>query len=69
MCVKASGVPQSQQKLRVAFGVELKLPGSPRNQRKFGRFTVNQVTNGAPLVRRQIEQWQLVRANGSPVTS
>jgi hypothetical protein len=28
-----------------------------------------QVTKGAPVVRRQIEQWQFVWWNGAPVTS
>jgi hypothetical protein len=30
---------------------------------------VNQVTNGAPLVRRQIVQWQFVSSNGEALTS
>jgi hypothetical protein len=30
--------------------------------------TLNHVTNAAPVVRRQIEQWQFVALNGVPVT-
>jgi hypothetical protein len=30
---------------------------------------VNQVTNAAPLVRRQIEQWQFVASEGEALTS
>jgi hypothetical protein len=33
------------------------------------RLTLNQVTNGAPVVRWQMEQWQFVRSNGVPAVS
>src|SRR6185369_1755547 len=65
---KASWVPHSGQKLRVAFSLDLNLAGSPA-KRNCERGTLNQATNGAPLVRRQIEQWQLVRLNAGPRAS
>jgi hypothetical protein len=43
----------------VPFALERKRAGVPvRRNRERG--TLNQATNGAPVVRRQIEQWQLV---------
>lgn len=38
-------------------------------KRKSLDLTLNHVTNGAPVVRRQIEQWQFVSWNGAPVAS
>jgi hypothetical protein len=55
-----SCVPQREQKLRVPLVVDLNCVGSPRTNRSFDFGTLNQVTNGAPVVRRQIVQWQLV---------
>jgi hypothetical protein len=37
--------------------------------RKSDERTLNQVTKGAPVVRRQIEQWQFVSWNGVPRAS
>ena len=66
---KVNWVPQAGQKLRVPFGLERKRVGAPATNRSSDGRTLNQVTNGAPVVRRQIEQWQLVSWNGVPVTS
>jgi hypothetical protein len=62
-------VPQWAQKLRVAWVLERNWDGLPDRHRNSDGLTLNQATNGAPLVRRQIEQWQLVSSNGVPVTS
>jgi hypothetical protein len=62
-------VPQRGQKLRVPFGEERNRVGSPPSHRNAVRGTVNQATNGAPVVRRQIEQWQFVSWNGVPAAS
>jgi hypothetical protein len=62
-------VPQWAQKLRVPFALDRKRTGSPDTTRNSDGRTLNQATNGAPVVRRQIEQWQLVSWNGVPVTS
>jgi hypothetical protein len=64
-----SGVPHLGQKLRVPWALELKRAGVPRTKRKLARGTLNHATKGAPLVRRQIEQWQLVSWNGAPAAS
>ena len=37
--------------------------------RKSDERALNQVTKGAPVVRRQIEQWQFVSWNGVPRAS
>ena len=39
---------------------------SQDNVAKSSRSTLNHVTHGAPVVRRQIEQWQFVALNGVP---
>jgi hypothetical protein len=49
-------VPQRGQKLRVPLAEERNRVGSPASHRNSGRSTLNQATNGAPVVRRQIEQ-------------
>jgi len=41
----------------------------PDANRNSDGLTLNQATNGAPVVRRQMEQWQFVSSNGMPVTS
>jgi hypothetical protein len=53
-------VPQRGQKLRVTRADERKLDGSPLMIRNFDLATVSQATAGAALVRRQVEQWQMV---------
>ena len=68
-CSNVSCVPQAAQKLRSAFGVERKLAGLPFMTLNCDRGTLNHATNGAPVVRRQIEQWQLDSLNGSPAAS
>jgi hypothetical protein len=62
-------VPQWVQKLRVALALERNWDGLPDSHRNSDGLTLNQATNGAPVVRRQIEQWQFVSWNGVPVTS
>jgi hypothetical protein len=59
-CWKVSWVPHREQNDRAPCSVELNRIGSPLTIRKSPGCTLNQVTNGAPVVRRQIEQWQLV---------
>jgi len=68
LCVdwKVTGVPQRGQNVRVPWSDERKVAGSPARNVKSARLTVNQATKGAPLVRRQIEQWQFVSWNGAP---
>jgi hypothetical protein len=63
-----SGVPQRGQKVRVPRSDDRKLAGSPDVKRKPTAGTVNHATHGAPLVRRQMEQWQFVSCEGLPVT-
>jgi hypothetical protein len=64
-----NAVPQALQKVRVPCADDLKLAGDPDVNRNLSTGTVNQATNGAPLTRRQIEQWQFVSSEGAPVTS
>jgi hypothetical protein len=64
-----SCVPHSGQKLRVPLALDLRRAGSPPTMRNCERGTLNHATNGAPVVRRQIEQWQLVWLNGAPPAS
>jgi hypothetical protein len=59
-CSKTNCVPQWAQKLRVPFALDLNRAGAPRTNRKCDRAALNQATNGAPVVRRQTEQWQWV---------
>jgi hypothetical protein len=61
-----SWVPQRGQKLRVPWSEEANRTGSPAVKANEAVGTVNQATNGAPVVRRQIEQWQLVSESGVP---
>jgi hypothetical protein len=55
-----SCVPHREQNERTPFLVELNRVGSLLMIRKYDERTLNQVTKGAPIVRRQIEQWQFV---------
>jgi hypothetical protein len=64
-----SWVPQWGQKLRVPLLLDRKRDASPCTNRNSEGLTLNQATNGAPVVRRQMEQWQFVSWNGLPVTS
>ena len=59
-CSNVSCVPHREQNERTPFSVELNRIGSPLMIRKSDGRTLNQVTKGAPVVRRQIEQWQFV---------
>jgi hypothetical protein len=59
-CSNVSWVPQRGQKERVALAVDANRAGSPPIRRNPDLGTVNHATKGAPVVRRQIEQWQLV---------
>ena len=68
-CWNISCVPQRAQNERTPFSVELNSVGSPLVIRKSDERTLNQVTKGAPVVRRQIEQWQFVSWNGVPRAS
>jgi hypothetical protein len=51
------------------LALDRKRTGLPDTHRNSDGRTLNQVTNGAPVVRRQMEQWQFVSWNGAPVTS
>jgi hypothetical protein len=64
-----SCVPQRPQKLRCPLALDPKRVGAPRTSLNCVRGTLNHATKGAPLVRRQIEQWQLVSWKGVPVAS
>jgi hypothetical protein len=55
--------------LRVPFPLDLKRVGSPPISRNCERRTLNHATKGAPVVRRQMEQWQFVWLNGAPSAS
>jgi hypothetical protein len=55
-----SGVPQRGQKVRSAWSDDEKHAGSPEISVNALVGTENHATNGAPLVRLQIEQWQFV---------
>ena len=63
---KVSGVPHRGQKLRVPWSDDRKRAGSPVTSRKSAAGLVNQDRNAAPLVRRQIVQWQLVSWLAAP---
>jgi hypothetical protein len=67
-CWNVSCVPQREQNERTPFSVELNRVGSPLI-RKSDERGLNQVTKGAPVVPRQIEQWQFVSWNGVPRAS
>jgi hypothetical protein len=66
---KVNCVPQRGQNFRLPFAVESNSVGVPPRNRNRDRGTLNQATNGAPVVRRQIEQWQFVSWNGTPAAS
>lgn len=57
---KVSWVPQAGQKVRVAPGLERNLAGAPSTTRKPAAGIENHATQGAPEVRRQMSQWQMV---------
>ena len=63
-----SGVPQAPQNARVARADDARRCGSPLTTSSLSAANVAQVTNGAPLVRRQSAQWQLVTDRGLPLT-
>jgi hypothetical protein len=64
--LNVSGVPHRGQKVRVPCSDDRKLAGAPDVKWKLADGMVNHATNGAALVRRQIEQWQLVSCEGIP---
>ncbi len=55
---KVSAVPQAAQSWRTARGVARSSAGVPAVKTKAAAGNVAQVTNGAPVVRRQMRQWQ-----------
>lgn len=57
---KVSWVPQVEQKERMAWELERNRAGSPAMMRKSTAGTVNQATQGAPVVPLHMSQWQLV---------
>lgn len=63
-----SGVPQSRQNARVPWSDETSSAGMPAVTAKSATGTVNQATLGAPDVRRQMVQWQIVSHRGTAVT-
>jgi hypothetical protein len=63
---KVSGVPQRGQKVRVPCTDERRSLGFPATTWNDAAGTVNQATNGAPLVRRQTLQWQHVSCVAAP---
>jgi hypothetical protein len=66
---KVSCVPQFAQKVLVPLRVDLNRAGSPSVNRNWVRSMLNQATEAAPVVPRQIAQWQLVSWNGMPDVS
>ncbi len=57
---KVNWVPHCAQNERVPRRVDLKRVGSPAVKRNCERSRLNQATEAAPVVPRQIAQWQLV---------
>ena len=55
---KVSAVPQAAHSWRTARGVARSSAGVPAVKAKVAAGNVAQVTNGAPVVRRQMLQWQ-----------
>ena len=68
-CAPVSWVPHREQNDRTDFAVELNHVGWPLVMRNSIDLTLNMLRNGAPVVRRQIEQWQLVSRNGASSAS
>ena len=64
-----NALPHCVQKPRVAFALEANFPGVPCVNRNWLRGTLNHATSGAPLARRQVAQWQMVRLKGVPPAS
>jgi hypothetical protein len=58
---KVKALPHWPQKLRVPRALEENRTGVPRVTLNWLRGTLNQATMGAPLARRQVVQWQMVR--------
>ncbi|TMA43661.1 MAG: hypothetical protein E6J81_15655 [Deltaproteobacteria bacterium] len=65
---KASAVPQAAHSWRTARGVARSSAGTPAVKTKAAAGNVAQVTNGAPVVRRQMPQWQWATSRGTAVT-
>lgn len=63
------GVPHRGQNLRVACSDDRKVVGSPDENLNPAEGTVTQATSGAPLIRRHMEQWQLVSFDTGPSAS
>ena len=63
-----SCVPHAPHNARVARVEDAKRVGSPLTTSNLFAGKVAQQTNGAPLVRRQSVQWQLVTDVGFPLT-
>src|SRR5439155_22002133 len=55
---KVSAVPQAAQSWRTARGVARSSAGVPAVKTKAAAGKVAQVTNGAPVARRRVVQWQ-----------
>jgi hypothetical protein len=66
---KVSWVPHWEQNVRVPLRVDLKRVGAPAVKRNWERSRLNHATDAAPVVPRQIAQWQLVSWNGVPEVS
>ena len=69
VCSNVSCVTYREQNERTPLAVELNCVGSPLMRRKFDERTLNEVTKGTSVVRRQIKQWQFVSSNGVSWTS
>ena len=67
--LKVSGVPHREQNVRAACSDDGNELGVPDVKRKVVSGTVNQATNGAPLVRRHAVQWQFVSNDANPAVS
>jgi hypothetical protein len=63
-CSPVSWVPQREHNDRTVLAVELNRAGCLM-MRNSVDLTLNMLRNGAPVVRRQIEQWQFVSRNGA----
>jgi hypothetical protein len=68
VCVerKVSGVPQRGQNVRVPCTDDRWVAGFPATTWNDATGIVNQATKGAPLVRRQMLQWQHVASLAAP---
>lgn len=68
-CSNVGCLPHRGQNVHAATAADRNRGGVPSVNRKVDRKTLNHVTNGAPVVRRQIQQLQLVRFVGVPPAS